>query len=363
MMPHDQRMNLINMVLNFTRNNINGRKLNRNKNKSFNVSNSKKISDFDSNSDNNDSFYSFNNDSSNNSINKKSVTTATEMSSRNDFNCNENGKEIELTNYENGNEKLIFEIKKIKKINSEFNINNTNNINNSNCHSLKSGTFPIIKNDEAKLNCLNEIDGFFSESNINLLLNTDCNLRDILKEKEKNEFINKKQENKLNEYVPYNCYNVNSSLNPTLCSYSLNPLSISYSANSEKESTLYNSSSSLYDKLKTFFNKGDRRSSGISRACTNVGDSRKCSRDDSENINICIGKEDFFSDKNYVERQSKFTFLIILIVDREKEEYFKNPFSINFDTENYNFNSNKENSVMCYEESIKVEYEEMNIIF
>ncbi len=56
-------------------------------------------------------------------------------------------------------------------------------------------------------------------------------------------------------------------------------------------------------------------------------------------------------------------FFKILLVDREKEEYFKNPFSINFDTENYNFNLNNENFVMFYEESIKVEYEEIDIIF
>ena len=304
MMSQDQRINLINIVLNFTRNSTHRKKLNKNKKRIYNVPKLKKYSDFDSNSSNSNSVNSYNNDSSNNSINKISVTTATEMSSRNinrnDFDCNDNGKEIEMTNYENGNRKLIFEIKKIKKINSEFNCNNRNsNI----CLPIKSGILPITQKYQSKLYSLNEIDGFFNESNINLLLNSDCNFRDILKEKETNELINKKQESKANEFSAYNSSNFNS----TLYFYSQSPLSFYSSTNTEKGSTSYNNN--VYDKLKTFFNKSDRKSSGISIMSTNVGDSRKSSRD-FDNINICISMEEFFSDKNFIEKQSKLIFLI-----------------------------------------------------
>ncbi len=237
------------------------------------------------------------------------------------------------------------------------------------------------------------------QASLGFLLNSEMNFRDVINE---NKII---EEKKLNE-------NYNNSLNSSTCSYSPHNLHMNKNNFNEKscdipcemssekdknfnlmvsqqigitkhynnncnalsfgEQLLINNSkrnNNLYDDLKTFFNS-TRKNSEIRSVVSYREGSRKNSVRETDLIHVLVSKNDeIFSDKNFVEKQSKIKNKInhTLCLDLE-EDFVKNPFSLNFDTENdYHMPGGKSkmetNPNMCYEESIKVEYENINIIY
>jgi hypothetical protein len=212
-------------------------------------------------------------------------------------------------------------------------------------------------------------------STLNFLLNSDLSFRDHIKANE-NKFLDEK---KLNE---------NNSLNVSTCSNSYSPINLQMGKMnlSEKQTFEKNvnnlngncglgisspyeqpsliNKNNLYDDLKTFFNN-TRKNSDIRSVVSYREESRKNSIRETDFIHVLVSRNDeIFSDKNFMEKQGKNHILTYLVVE---EDFVKNPFSLNFDTESDYFlsgvTSKGTNPSLCYEESIKVEYENINIIY